>query len=230
MSMTENITLIRIFFMISLIAGIILRIISIGIFLNVRNRQIKMNPSEVLRFIDKDNKSVFKIDIIYKRRPTPFYAYSENLNIQTNELTLNCEEDTTSLYSACAVIQKYFAYKSASVKRAHYNFSKIMSFCIGLFSVVSIFLVSLGNNVSDESMMISGMMVYAVTFLCSVITTDFDLFASLDSIRYINENKGIFSVNHYYAKRVFLGYIFHKLSRAAAVLFLPASVIMGFLL
>ncbi len=224
--MTGNNTLISTVFFVMLISGVVMRVISIYNFLSVRNVKISMTPTQVLSYISKDDKSIYRMSVEYSKRRTPFYAYSESLDAGSGVLTIKGEEDT-SLYSACAVIQKYFTHKSATIKRAHYNFSKIMSFFIGLFSVLSVFIASFGYNFSDNTLMTSGMMIYIVTFLAGIVTSDFDIVSAVESMRFIEKNKGIFSVNHYYAKRIFMGYIFHKLSRAVGWMFFPVSLFVG---
>ena len=228
--MTENIALIKILFGVALVSGIIMRVVSVVNYLSVRNKDIDMTPSDVHGILSMNDKSVYRMNIVYKKRHTPFYAYSEPLNIQANELTLNCDEGDNDIYSACAVIQKYFIYQSAVIKRAHYNFSKIMSFFVGLFSVVSMFLASYGYNFSDEGIMINGMLIYIVTFLCGIVTSDFDVFACIESIRYIKKNGSIFTVNYYYARRILYGYVLHKLSRASAFMFFPVSMFVGMIM
>ncbi len=213
----------------AVITGVILRIIAMVFYAGVRNVKVNLTPSQVLGMLEKETKSVYRINLIHKPRFSPIYAYSESLNIQTGELTLGCEEDSDAIYDICAVIHGYFVHKSASIKRSHYNFSKIMSVCVGIFSVISLILAVTGKDNGDVSMMINAMSIYLVTFLCTVITSDFDIIATIDSLSYIKTHN-IFGVNYYYARRVLLGYFFHKVSRAAAVILLPASVIMGLFL
>ncbi|MBR6801850.1 MAG: hypothetical protein IKM61_08880 [Eubacteriaceae bacterium] len=220
----------RIIFYAVLLAGIILRIIAMGIFLSVRNVTMPINIRQVYDILSREEKSLYLPEVIFKAGRSIFYAYSEPLNIQTNEMTMKCGEDSVRIYDAATLTQRFFLFRSASIKRAHFNFSRIMSFFIGLFSVVSLFIVSLGSNLSDMALMQNGMMIYLVTVLCSIVTSDFDIFASLDAVRYIENNRALFSVNHYYAKRVLYGHILHKLSRAHAVFLLPAGVIIGLFL
>lgn len=225
--MTDNTSLIKILFYAAIASGVVMRILAMYFFVSAKNKTITLTPLEVLSTVSRDDKSIYRMKLVYKNKKSPVYGYSENLNIQTDEMTLGCPEGEKSLYGACAVIQKYFIYKSAVIKRAHYNFSMIMSFFVGLFSVVSVFIASLGNNISDITMMTNGMLIYLVTFLCSAITSDFDVIAAIEAMKFIEKNRGIFSVNHYYARRIFIGYILHKLSRASAMLLFPAAVYIG---
>ena len=64
----------RIIFYAVLLAGIILRIIAMGIFLSVRNVTMPINIRQVYDILSREEKSLYLPEVIFKAGRSIFYA------------------------------------------------------------------------------------------------------------------------------------------------------------